>query len=58
MWSIVARELNFGMTVVFVISISAKQRAMETVVSAHIYILLGYLLEHTLLVAFCNTVPC
>ena len=32
MWSIVAREVNFGMAVAFMIS--AEQRAIETVVSA------------------------
>ena len=36
MWSIVAREVNFGMEVAFMISSSAEQRAIETVVSAEI----------------------
>ena len=34
MWSVVAREVNSGMAVAF--TISAEQRAIETVVSADI----------------------
>ena len=34
MWSIVAREVNFGMAVAFIIS--AEQRAIETVVSTDV----------------------
>ena len=44
MWSIVAREVNFGMVVAFMIL--AEQRAIETVVSADMSHS-GYLLEHT-----------
>ena len=53
MWSIVAREVNFGMAVAF--TISAEQRAIETVASMHMDIPLRYLLEHTLLFKFSST---
>ena len=52
MWSIVAREVNFSMAVAFMIS--AEQRAIKIVVSTD-KTLLGYLLEHTRLVAFRST---
>ena len=53
MWNIVDREVNFGISVAYTISISAEQRAIETVAS--IDIPLGYLFENTLLFTFCST---
>ena len=50
MWSIVAREVNFGMAVAFMISV--EQRAIKTVVSADISH--SDICLNTWLVAFCS----
>ena len=53
MWSIIAREVNFGMAVDLMIS--AEQRYSYRNRRQRKYVPLGYLLEHTWRVACCST---
>ena len=56
MWSVVAREVNFGMTVAYMISAEQSVKiATVASLAIHGHVPLGYLLEHTLLFTFYST---